>query len=510
MSRFAPPLVGLCSILLSASALLSCASDPGPSGNETSSEEGEDTSGEVGGVESTIPTGDGDAEGGDGDGDGVGDGDGDGDVDPDPDDDAAYIYDQSQFHTYELLIEEADLAFLNSNPTAEQYVPGYLVFEGEQYGPVGIRYKGSLGSWIFCTEASTPQDPFAVGGAKTCPKLNMKVSFNWSDPEGRFYGLKKLLFHAMNQDPAMMRERMGYRLFREMGVPAPRAVHNRLLINGVYAGVFLNVEYVDGRFTRSHYTDGKGNLYKEVWPTFSELQPVTTAQTLLAALRTNEDEMPSVQKMLDFGAAVMESTGQARADVIDTWMDSDNVMRMVAVDRTIRADDGLFHFYCAGNECDNHNFYIYEEADADKVWVIPWDLDNSFNVYEGGGEFGAEGFIKIVDEWNDTSVPCVPHPGAIEYTPEQMPPHCDPLIGGWSSFTPNYETQVGDLLEGPFSEATVDQWISQWDAQVRAAVEEAYALDPLQASVAQWESGMSDFRSKTQILRDQAAANIGR
>jgi hypothetical protein len=433
-----------------------------------------------------------------------GDGDGEADVDPEPSDEAAYIYDQDEFRTYELLIDEADLATLNADPSAEQYVPGYLVFEDVQYGPVGIRYKGSLGSWVFCTEAYTEEDPFAVGGAKTCPKLNMKVSFNWSDPDGRFFGLKKLLFHAMNHDPAMMRERMGYRLFREMGVPAPRAVHNRLLINGQYAGVFLNVEYIDGRFTRSRFSDGKGNLYKEVWPTFSSLQLPTTEASLFAGLRTNEDEMPSVQKMLDFGAAVMTTYGQQRADTVDAWMDTDNTMRMVAVDRTIRADDGMFHYYCSGL-CNNHNFYVYEEANDEKVWMIPWDLDNAFNVYDGVTPFDVDGFTRIIDDWNDQSIACVPHPGAIEYTPQQMPPQCDPLMNGWANFSDGYVEHVGSLINGPFSQASVDQRIADWDAQIRAAVEEAVATDPDQLSVAAWEAGIVDFRSRTEVLRADAS-----
>jgi hypothetical protein len=61
----------------------------------------------------------------------------------------------------------------------------------------------------------------------------MKVSFDWQNPDGRFYGLRKLQFHAMNRDPSMLKERLGYSIFRDFGVAAPRAAHARLLINGV-------------------------------------------------------------------------------------------------------------------------------------------------------------------------------------------------------------------------------------------------------------------------------------
>jgi hypothetical protein len=49
-----------------------------------------------------------------------------------------------------------------------------------------------------------------------------------------------------------------------MGIPAPRATHAKLLINGEYVGVFALIENIDVRFTRHNYDSGEGNLYKEV------------------------------------------------------------------------------------------------------------------------------------------------------------------------------------------------------------------------------------------------------
>ena len=55
---------------------------------------------------------------------------------------------------------------------------------------------------------------------KTCVKLSMKVKINHTDDDLKFHGLKKLQFHAMNTDASLMRERLSYYLFREMGIPA--------------------------------------------------------------------------------------------------------------------------------------------------------------------------------------------------------------------------------------------------------------------------------------------------
>lgn len=65
-------------------------------------------------------------------------------------------------------------------------------------------------------------------------------------------------------DDRQMRDRLGYWLFGKMGIPAPRATHAKLLINGEYVGVFALIENIDVRFTRHNYDSGEGNLYKEV------------------------------------------------------------------------------------------------------------------------------------------------------------------------------------------------------------------------------------------------------
>ena len=96
----------------------------------------------------------------------------------------------------------------------------------------------------------------------------------------------------MNSDSSLMKERLAYYLFRSMGIAAPDTVPARLVINGELVGLFLLVEQIDGRFTRSRFEEGgKGNLYKEIWPIH------TDDALYLNALKTNEDENPSVDKM---------------------------------------------------------------------------------------------------------------------------------------------------------------------------------------------------------------------
>jgi spore coat protein CotH len=115
-----------------------------------------------------------------------------------------------------------------------------------------VRYKGSVGGFLApCTAAGSVG---ARPGPKT-GKCSMKIDFDRVDPDARFYGLKKLNFHSMDRDPSMLRDRLGYSLFREFGVAAPRAMHARVLINGKLEGLHVVVEQIDGRFTDSRFSE---------------------------------------------------------------------------------------------------------------------------------------------------------------------------------------------------------------------------------------------------------------
>jgi len=416
----------------------------------------------------------------------------------DPTDEAAYIYDQSALRAYELRIAPADLARIDADPQKEEYVAGTLIFEGKEYGPVGVRYKGSVGGFIGCIATGT-MPPGVAANAKTCSKLSMKVDFDWQTPAVEFYGLRKLQFHAMNRDPSMLKERLGYTMFRQFGLPAPRSVHARLTINGEFVGLFALVEQIDGRFTRSRFTEGgKGNLYKEAWPVYAATLAVNEAY-LRAHLETNKDENPSFAPMLDFSAALQASDVSGLPDTIAEYADVDAIMRYVAVDRTIAHDDGPFHFYCGTGVCANHNFYWYQEAGAPRVWLVVWDLDSSFNLINTT--------TTISFPWDDTSMQCLPRSYPPALLP-MLPPQCDKLGLGLASLQQPYVDAVKEFLAGPFQAEPIEKMLSDWEAQVAPSVDEAAKAHTDAVTVTQWQEATAALRAVIIELRQRAVARV--
>jgi CotH kinase protein len=391
-----------------------------------------------------------------------------------PTDEASYVFDQTVVRTYNLVIAPADLAILDQNPAAEQYVPATLEFEGKSYGPLAVRYKGSIGSFLYpCTVAIAPGDQ---PGSKI-GKCSIKIDFNRTDPALRFFGLKELNLHAMGADKSQMRERLGYALFREAGVAAPRAMHARVTLNGQLEGLFVAVESIDGRFTRARFSEGgKGNLYKEVWPTRDD------AAYYAAGLETNETQA-DVTKMLAFRQSVAAGASWPYLDRAYTY-------RYLAVDRLIANDDGALHWYCQNRfgpqvPLWNHNFYWYEASYAQRLWIVPWDLDSAFRAQE---------FVRISPSWNASGAClCLGNPA-------QQPATCDPLIAQWAASQADYGAAVDAFVGGPYAKPAVDQKLDAWYAQIAPFVSEAGGLKGA-PSVLEHELALVSLRTTIDQLR---------
>ena len=250
----------------------------------------------------------------------------------------------------------------------------HLKFNGEELSPVGIRYKGSIGAFV---DGLSGKDWANPSGHKTATKLSLKVKIDWKDSDRTFYGLKKLQFHSQNLDPSQMHERLGYWLFREMGVIAPRSVHARLIINGEYQGVYALTEQIDEQFIAYNYQDFSGNLYKEIWP-LNYLGEATSQDDFLEKLKTNNVEEGSANIIKSFADEIVKANEDELRALIKNRMDLDKIIAYAVVDRMIRVDDGAFHWYCNSAGCDNHNYYWYEEPSSQKLHLIPWDLDLAF------------------------------------------------------------------------------------------------------------------------------------
>ncbi len=393
-------------------------------------------------------------------------------------DEAAWVFDEAALRTYTLSLDPAVWENLIATAIDEVYVLADLDVDGERLPQqVGLRFKGSFGTLDAC---------FDDAGELVCSKLSMKLKLDEADPSQRLRGLKRLNFHSMRTDRSLLHERLGYRLFREMGVPAPRATHARMIVNGEYQGVFALVEDIDGRFTKSRFSDGDGNLYKEHWPDTDDVV------SLDEKLETNEDA-PDHSAMLAFHAALTAAGSDALAGVVAQYTDVDRLASYLAVDRVIRNWDGVTAFYCFGESCDNHNYFFYQHEAEPRFTLVPWDLDNTFGVSDG-----FDPVPSAVDVPADCSVRYEVFPDVAVQAPA-----CDPLLQGVArAERARYAGELARLLEGPFTLERMNRWLDAWQAQLEPAVAE----DAKGPGLLAFRVAVSHLRDDLNVLRLRALA----
>ncbi|HKP63206.1 MAG TPA: CotH kinase family protein [Polyangiales bacterium] len=378
----------------------------------------------------------------------------------DPED---FVFSQRAVRRYEIEVDPAEWEDLKKHAYLEQYIQARLKFEGTTYGPIGIRFKGFRGSLYSCFD-------FKADGSVTgpsCARMPLKLSFDEYDDDGRFFGLKKLNFHAMKNDSSLMRDRISYFVFRAFGVPAPRAVHALLTVNGEDQGLFALVEEIDGRFTRYAFDEGgEGNIYKERWPTIS-----SDTDYFVSGLESNRDQ-PEVSGMQSFAEAVSGATDDTIEGVLREHTDFDTLMRYFAVDRAINHWDGPLAFRCRPQSevpplppeveaaqrpalgwevCQNKNYYWYEETDSHRLSIVPWDMDVTWGSY------------SQFPDWNTA-----PTARACAIAQSGRPPRCDKLVN-WLATTlrPHYERAGRELLTtGPLHPELLFTLADRWYQQI--------------------------------------------
>ncbi|HET9955336.1 MAG TPA: CotH kinase family protein [Polyangiaceae bacterium] len=385
------------------------------------------------------------------------------------------LFESDHVPVFDLVLPPDAWSELKRTARDEKYVEAKACYEGRAVGNVGLRFKGSYGTLLNCFDAA---------GNQKCPKLSMKVKFDKYTADQRFFGMKVLNFHSMIWDPSHLRERIGYRLFRDMGVVAPQSFFATLRVNGETQGLFSMVEEVDGRFTDDRFPkNGDGDLYKEAWPTSTD--PEYYADHLETNEETATHEVP-----LSLGAALNQASSAAEArSKLAEFVDLPNLYRYMAVDDAILNVDGVTAVYTDENSSYAliHNFYLYKEETRPQLWFIPWDLDSTFEF----GTFGA------VPHWTEKPADCSLHypvwnGGGIVYAPG-----CNILFQALASDLTEYRSAVQELLDGPLAEKPLLERIDQQAELIRAAAES----DPHGPSPETFEAAHQHLKTRIPLIR---------
>jgi hypothetical protein len=241
---------------------------------------------------------------------------------------------------------------LRANPLMD--VPATLVFDGRAYGPVGVRLKGH-----------NSFEPFDQ-------KPSIKVAVDKYVPNAKFFGLNDLTLNNMHSDPSMMHERMAYWVARSVGVPASRAAHMMVSVNGAAPSLYIAVETIKHKMMTRLFKMPEGSLYEGFNVDFT---------------RMDTDYMPPRDDVPFFDlkgkiddrsllAGLADATGMKPADqaiaAAGNFMNMPEYLAYWGVCSVIGQFDSM-PYSIPGDD-----FYVYSNPEDHKLQVLPWGMDETF------------------------------------------------------------------------------------------------------------------------------------
>ncbi|UYU17855.1 MULTISPECIES: CotH kinase family protein [Methanoculleus] len=246
--------------------------------------------------------------------------------------------------------------------TSDERLDGYVRLspDGEDIELEGVRFRGS--------------------SSRELPKKSFSIRFNES--QEFLFGSDDMNLKATYTDPTMMRERLSMDLFHVLGQPAPRTKYFDLYINGVYEGLYVHVERVDGDLLASNGLNPAGTLVADDFRGNFGLPGVDRLSVFGYPIEEQDD--PEA-----FLAETMDSRGEpdwgAVRDLV-AWVYRTPAGPEFEEGFVERFDEENFidwlaiHYLIGDVDSFGDDYWLYlDTGDPDAEWkVIPWDKDLTF------------------------------------------------------------------------------------------------------------------------------------
>ena len=268
------------------------------------------------------------------------------------------------------------LSMISRDPV---YVPVTVQHDGRVWTHVGMRYKGNSSLMMA-----------GIGGNG---KMPFRLDFDRYDEEfpeiegQRFYGFRKLTFSSNFGDDSQIRELFTTEVFRDRGVPAPKAAFYRVFVDSgggpEYWGLYTMIEDpADGSMLDAQFSGRGGNLYKPDGPGANWMH--FAAEGFPKKTNEKRADFTDVEAAI---AAVHAAPGPGRAEwrsALEARFDVDLFLRWLAVNTAVLNWDAYGVFA--------HNYYLYgDPGQQGRLRWIPWD--NNLSLGASFGAFGGGGFV---------------------------------------------------------------------------------------------------------------------
>lgn len=286
------------------------------------------------------------------------------------------VYDDLRLHEVALTLPDASADALREDPY--EWAEADAVVDGTPLTGIGVRLRGKVGSFRELDE-----------------KPKFKLDLDRFNEGQRLQGLDTLALNNAVVDCSYLKEMAGYRVFREMGINAPRTSYAWVTVNGEDYGLYVLVEYPNEDFLQDNFEDPSGNLYdgKYGWDGRG-------TYWLTDFTRSLQDNF-ELEEGTDVGLADVYAVTDALSDAddfsaaVEDLIDEDQLHTFVAAEQWIGHIDGY------SLNINNYRVYFDPARGGRAVW-IPWDLDYAFiNAMTWGMSWSRPQGAAVAACWED-------------------------------------------------------------------------------------------------------------
>ena len=253
--------------------------------------------------------------------------------------------------SYFLTIDEENMEELRSDLWNDDPVPASLNVDGITYD-VDLAYRGSY--------------------TREFRKRSYRIEF--IEPE-TFSGAREIHLNAEYKDPSLIRNKLSFDFFHDLGVLSPQSQHIYLTRNGSPKGVYLQLESVDDLFLKQRALP-TGPIYYAVNndANFSLMRDEKMKDSILSGYERAVGSRADDAKLRKF---------INRVNTIPLCDFRDEISRYINIDK--------FLYWLAGAVCTmnndgfTHNYALYHNNETGLIEFIPWDYDATWGRKVDGG-----------------------------------------------------------------------------------------------------------------------------
>ncbi|AOY75500.1 CotH kinase family protein [Clostridium formicaceticum] len=221
---------------------------------------------------------------------------------------------------------------------------------------------------------------FRGDSTRYLPKKSFNVRFE--EEQDFLFGSNRMNLNASYTDPSLMREKISMDMFKELGLPAPRAAYFNLYINNIYEGLYLHVERIDENLLSHFDLNGKGTLVRDTFAANLQKEEMERASLFGYDIGSIENQEALLRENFSYRG---DPDWQSVIDLAD-WVYNTPAGEdfYIGFQERFYLEDFIdwlaIHVLIGDIDSFADDYWLYlDHEDPDAKWrVIPWDKDLTF------------------------------------------------------------------------------------------------------------------------------------